>query len=148
MVVGSLVWHKRYSLVQYGSVVLVVVGLATVRGLFPQTAPTHHSRPAILRTRKDWASTLSPFPPTQPFTHHSPPPPLIPLFHPAPLGQFVLADAAAEPNFQPVGVLIICGALLADAFVGNTQESLFAYVAEGMDVADHLPSSPLPYSSG
>lgn len=45
------------------------------------------------------------------------------------LCQFVLADAASEPNFQPVGVVIICGALVADAFVGNTQESLLACVA-------------------
>jgi adenosine 3'-phospho 5'-phosphosulfate transporter B3 len=30
MIVGSLVWHKRYSLAQYGSVILVVIGLATV----------------------------------------------------------------------------------------------------------------------
>ncbi len=40
----------------------------------------------------------------------------------------MLADAAVEPNFQPVGVVIICGALVADAFVGNTQESLMACV--------------------
>ena len=45
-----------------------------------------------------------------------------------PVLQFVLADASAEPDFQPAGVVIICGALLADAFVGNTQESLMAYV--------------------
>ena len=48
-----------------------------------------------------------------------------------PVLQFVLADASAEPDFQPAGVVIICGALLADAFVGNTQESLMAYVGVG-----------------
>jgi hypothetical protein len=40
--------------------------------------------------------------------------------------QFILADAAVTPNFQPFGVLLVAGALFADAFVGNTQESLFA----------------------
>ena len=45
----------------------------------------------------------------------------------APVGQFVLADAAVMPNFDPIGVVLISGALVADAFVGNTQESLFAH---------------------
>lgn len=31
MLVGAVVWHKRYSGAQYASVLLVVVGLATVR---------------------------------------------------------------------------------------------------------------------
>ena len=47
----------------------------------------------------------------------------------APILQFVLADAAVSPNFDPVGVLLISGALVADAFVGNTQEGLFAHGA-------------------
>ncbi len=37
----------------------------------------------------------------------------------------MLADAAVTPNFDSFGVLLISGALLADAFVGNTQEALF-----------------------
>ena len=43
----------------------------------------------------------------------------------AALMQFVLADAAVTPNFDVLGVVLISGALVADAFVGNTQESLF-----------------------
>ena len=45
---------------------------------------------------------------------------------PAGARQFILADAAVTPNFQPLGVVLVAGALFADAFVGNTQESLFA----------------------
>jgi drug/metabolite transporter (DMT)-like permease len=40
MIVGSLVWHKRYSLAQYGSVILVVIGLATVGTYIPRTPST------------------------------------------------------------------------------------------------------------
>jgi adenosine 3'-phospho 5'-phosphosulfate transporter B3 len=32
---------------------------------------------------------------------------------------FVLADAQTSPNFHPLGLLIICLALFADAFIGK-----------------------------
>ncbi len=56
---------------------------------------------------------------TPPLPAEAPHSPLFPA-------QFILADAAVTPNFQPFGVLLVAGALFADAFVGNTQESLFA----------------------
>jgi hypothetical protein len=58
------------------------------------------------------------------------PPPFFPAHSPPPLPrQFVLADAQVQPNFQWTGAVLISGALFADAFVGNTQESLFAFGA-------------------
>ena len=38
---------------------------------------------------------------------------------------FTLADANMSPNFSVVGVVMICGALLLDAFMGNLQEAIF-----------------------
>lgn len=39
---------------------------------------------------------------------------------------FTLADAASSPNFQVLGVVMVCTALLLDAILGNMQESIFA----------------------
>ncbi|XP_050237306.1 UDP-galactose/UDP-glucose transporter 4-like [Mercurialis annua] len=38
---------------------------------------------------------------------------------------FTLADAKTSPNFHVVGVVMICGALIMDAFLGNLQEAIF-----------------------
>ncbi|KAG0497756.1 hypothetical protein HPP92_002153 [Vanilla planifolia] len=39
---------------------------------------------------------------------------------------FTLADAQSSPNFSVVGVLMVSGALVMDAFLGNLQEAIFA----------------------
>lgn len=39
---------------------------------------------------------------------------------------FTLADAASSPNFQMIGVIMVCTALLLDAILGNMQEAIFA----------------------
>ena len=38
---------------------------------------------------------------------------------------FTLADAQTSPNFSIIGVIMITGALIMDAFVGNFQEAIF-----------------------
>lgn len=38
---------------------------------------------------------------------------------------FTLADAQTSPNFSIMGVIMIVGALIMDAFVGNFQEAIF-----------------------
>jgi hypothetical protein len=38
---------------------------------------------------------------------------------------FTLADAQTSPNFSIFGVLMISGALIMDAFLGNLQEAIF-----------------------
>ena len=38
---------------------------------------------------------------------------------------FTLADAQTSPNFSMVGVAMVSGALVMDAFVGNLQEAIF-----------------------
>ncbi|XP_059644303.1 UDP-galactose/UDP-glucose transporter 4-like [Cornus florida] len=38
---------------------------------------------------------------------------------------FTLADAHTSPNFSIIGVLMISGALIMDAFLGNLQEAIF-----------------------
>ncbi|XP_052211043.1 UDP-galactose/UDP-glucose transporter 4 isoform X1 [Diospyros lotus] len=38
---------------------------------------------------------------------------------------FTLADAQTSPNFSVVGVLMVSGALVMDAFLGNLQEAIF-----------------------
>ncbi|KAF7828323.1 UDP-galactose/UDP-glucose transporter 2-like [Senna tora] len=38
---------------------------------------------------------------------------------------FTLADAQTSPNFSIIGVIMIVGALVMDAFVGNFQEAIF-----------------------
>lgn len=38
---------------------------------------------------------------------------------------FTLADAQTSPNFSIVGVVMITGALIMDAFLGNLQEAIF-----------------------
>lgn len=35
---------------------------------------------------------------------------------------FTLADSEVSPNFEPKGYMMISGALLADAVIGNIQE--------------------------
>ncbi|KAJ0239571.1 UDP-galactose/UDP-glucose transporter 2 [Hirschfeldia incana] len=38
---------------------------------------------------------------------------------------FTLADAQMSPNFSMIGILMISGALIMDAFLGNLQEAIF-----------------------
>ncbi|KAI8025118.1 UDP-galactose/UDP-glucose transporter 4 [Camellia lanceoleosa] len=38
---------------------------------------------------------------------------------------FTLADAQTSPNFSMIGVLMVSGALVMDAFLGNLQEAIF-----------------------
>lgn len=38
---------------------------------------------------------------------------------------FTSADAQTSPNFNVIGVIMIVGALIMDAFVGNFQEAIF-----------------------
>ncbi|XP_073306052.1 UDP-galactose/UDP-glucose transporter 4-like isoform X3 [Primulina huaijiensis] len=38
---------------------------------------------------------------------------------------FTLADANSSPNFSPIGIVMITGALVMDAFLGNLQEAIF-----------------------
>ncbi len=38
---------------------------------------------------------------------------------------FTLADAATSPNFQMLGVVMVCSALVLDAILGNLQEAIF-----------------------
>lgn len=38
---------------------------------------------------------------------------------------FTLADANTSPNFSFLGVVMVCGALVLDAFLGNLQEAIF-----------------------
>ena len=75
MVVGALVWKKKYNFAQYGSALLLIVGL-------------------IL---------------------------------------FTLADRAVQPNFDAFGVILVCGSLTADAFIGNVQESVFKQGASQLE---------------
>ncbi len=46
---------------------------------------------------------------------------------------FILADSVTSPNFDPIGLVIISGALAADAFIGNVQESLMSSGARMME---------------
>lgn len=38
---------------------------------------------------------------------------------------FTLADANTSPNFNVAGVVMVCGALVLDSFMGNLQEAIF-----------------------
>lgn len=38
---------------------------------------------------------------------------------------FTLADAQMSPNFSMIGIMMITGALIMDAFLGNLQEAIF-----------------------
>uniref|UniRef100_A0A0K0DVG3 Adenosine 3'-phospho 5'-phosphosulfate transporter 2 n=1 Tax=Strongyloides stercoralis TaxID=6248 RepID=A0A0K0DVG3_STRER len=40
---------------------------------------------------------------------------------------FFLADTKVSPNFNPTGYIMICGALVADAIIGNVQEREMKY---------------------
>lgn len=39
---------------------------------------------------------------------------------------FTLADAHTSPNFSILGVIMVVGALVLDAFLGNLQEAIFS----------------------
>lgn len=47
---------------------------------------------------------------------------------------FTLADAKTSPNFSIIGVLMISGALIMDAFLGNLQEAIFTLSPETTQV--------------
>ncbi|KVH95463.1 UDP-galactose/UDP-glucose transporter 2-like [Cynara cardunculus var. scolymus] len=38
---------------------------------------------------------------------------------------FTLADANSSPNFSLIGVVMVCGSLIMDSFLGNLQEAIF-----------------------
>lgn len=47
---------------------------------------------------------------------------------------FTLADAQSSPNFSMVGVVMVSGALVMDAFLGNLQEAIFTVNPETTQV--------------
>lgn len=47
---------------------------------------------------------------------------------------FTLADAHTSPNFSMLGVIMISGALIMDAFLGNLQEAIFTMNPETTQV--------------
>lgn len=53
---------------------------------------------------------------------------------------FTLADAQTSPNFSIVGVVMISGALVMDAFLGNLQEAIFTMNPDTTQVSFDPPS--------
>jgi adenosine 3'-phospho 5'-phosphosulfate transporter B3 len=52
---------------------------------------------------------------------------------------FTLADVKVQPNFQFIGVMLIIGALCADAAIGNVQEKeMKLYKASNVEVVSHV----------
>ena len=47
---------------------------------------------------------------------------------------FTLADAQSSPNFSIIGVIMVSGALVMDAFLGNLQEAIFTMNPETTQV--------------
>lgn len=47
---------------------------------------------------------------------------------------FTLADAQSSPNFSIIGVIMVSGALVMDAFLGNFQEAIFTMNPETTQV--------------
>lgn len=47
---------------------------------------------------------------------------------------FTLADAHTSPNFSVMGVVMISGSLIMDAFLGNLQEAIFTMNPETTQV--------------
>lgn len=50
---------------------------------------------------------------------------------------FTLADAHSSPNFSIIGVVMVSGALVMDAFLGNLQEAIFTINPETTQVILH-----------
>nr|VDD49311.1 unnamed protein product [Brassica oleracea] len=50
---------------------------------------------------------------------------------------FTLADAQMSPNFSVIGILMISGALIMDAFLGNLQEAIFTMNPETTQARKH-----------
>lgn len=50
---------------------------------------------------------------------------------------FTLADAHTSPNFSIFGVVMIMGALIMDAFLGNFQEAIFTMNPDTTQVTHH-----------
>ena len=50
---------------------------------------------------------------------------------------FTLADAQMSPNFSMIGILMITGALIMDAFLGNLQEAIFTMNHETTQARKH-----------
>lgn len=62
---------------------------------------------------------------------------------------FTLADAHTSPNFSMIGVMMISGALIMDAFLGNLQEAIFTMNPETTQVIfflQFLPFNDIPLS--
>lgn len=51
---------------------------------------------------------------------------------------FTLADANSSPNFSAIGIVMITGALVMDAFLGNLQEVIFTMNPETTQVFNCL----------
>ncbi|XP_024004705.1 UDP-galactose/UDP-glucose transporter 2 isoform X1 [Eutrema salsugineum] len=51
---------------------------------------------------------------------------------------FTLADAQMSPNFSMIGILMITGALIMDAFLGNLQEAIFTMNPETTQARDTI----------
>lgn len=49
---------------------------------------------------------------------------------------FTLADAKTSPNFSVWGVIMVSGALVLDAFLGNLQEAIFSMNPATSQVSD------------
>lgn len=47
---------------------------------------------------------------------------------------FTLADAHTSPNFSVIGVVMVSGSLVMDAFLGNLQEAIFSMNPETTQV--------------
>ncbi|KAL1548718.1 hypothetical protein AAHA92_16916 [Salvia divinorum] len=61
---------------------------------------------------------------------------------------FTLADAQTSPNFSVIGVMMVSGALVMDAFLGNLQEAIFTMNPETTHEAISKALLPWPPSSG
>lgn len=57
---------------------------------------------------------------------------------------FTLADAQMSPNFGMIGILMISGALIMDAFLGNLQEAIFTMNPETTQARKHTKTRFLP----
>lgn len=55
---------------------------------------------------------------------------------------FTLADAQSSPNFSIIGVIMVSGALVMDAFLGNLQEAIFTMNSETTQVNGMLLTLP------
>ncbi|KAG9159497.1 hypothetical protein Leryth_025833 [Lithospermum erythrorhizon] len=60
---------------------------------------------------------------------------------------FTLADAQTSLNFSVIGVLMVSGALVMDAFVGSLQEAIFTVNPETTQIASQSPTTLFLYEN-